>query len=59
MKTTVNDIIELNTDSNTLVIEKAENKKIYKTIQERFEGFTGEYEPLKIDWGKSVGNEIW
>jgi antitoxin MazE len=31
----------------------------YKSIQELFEGFDGEYEPVEIDWGKPVGDEVW
>ena len=36
-----------------------ENKKTHKSIEELFEGFEGEYEPIEIDWGKPVGKEIW
>ena len=36
-----------------------EPKREYKSIQELFSDFKGEYEPINIDWGKPVGNEIW
>ena len=29
-----------------------------QTINELFEGYDGEYEPVEIDWGKPVGKEI-
>jgi hypothetical protein len=33
-------------------------EKPYKSIEELFEGFEGEYEPMEIDWGEPVGEEI-
>jgi hypothetical protein len=30
----------------------------YKTIEELFSDFTGEYSRVEIDWGKDVGAEI-
>ena len=54
-----NDTVEITADGNNLIIRKAESKRPHKTIQERFVGFTKEYEPINIDWGKPVGNEIW
>ena len=36
-----------------------ETQKAHKSIEELFEGFEGEYEPIEIDWGKPVGKEIW
>lgn len=30
-----------------------------KSIQERFRGFTGEYEAEAVDWGTPAGKEIW
>jgi len=29
------------------------------TINELFEGYEDEYEPVQIDWGVPVGKEIW
>ena len=34
-------------------------KKTAKCIEDLFEGFSGEYEPVEIDWGRPVGKEIW
>jgi len=34
-------------------------KKTAKSIEDLFEGFSGEYEPVEIDWGRPVGKEIW
>lgn len=52
-----NDIVEVITENDSIVIKKSASK--YKTIQERFKDFDGTYEPIEIDWGKPVGNEIW
>ena len=52
-----NDTVEVTAEDNKIVIKKTE--KTYKTIQERFADFDGEYEPIAIDWGKPVGKEIW
>jgi len=54
-----NDTVEVVAENDSLVIKKTEGGRAYKTIQERFAGFDGEYEPVKIDWGKPVGKEIW
>jgi antitoxin MazE len=56
---TENCIIKLSINGKILTVEKAEEIKPYKTIEELFEGFTGEYEPVEIDWGNRVGDEIW
>ncbi|MDR0947497.1 MAG: hypothetical protein LBM87_07145 [Ruminococcus sp.] len=34
-------------------------KEEHSTIEELFEGFEGDYEPVEIDWGKPQGNELW
>ena len=54
-----NDTVEVTAENNSLIIKKAESKRAHKTIQDRFKDFHGEYEPIEIDWGKPVGNEIW
>ena len=35
------------------------NDPARKTIDELFEGYEGNYEPIEIDWGKPVGDEVW
>lgn len=52
-----NDTVEVITENDSIVIKKLDNK--HKTIQERFKDFDGTYEPIEVDWGKPVGNEIW
>lgn len=32
--------------------------KMRKSIKELFDGYTGTYQPQKIDWGGAVGKEI-
>lgn len=54
-----NDTVEVIAENNSIIIKKSENKRAYKTIQERFRDFNGEYESINVDWGKPVGKEIW
>lgn len=44
-------------DNGKLVMEKAKGRR--KNIKELFEDYEGEYEPIKVDWGKPEGEEIW
>ena len=53
------DTVEVTAVGDSIVIKKTAASRMHKTIQERFEGFTGEYEPVEIDWGEPVGKEIW
>lgn len=46
----------LTAEQNKLIIEPVKKRK---SIQERFEGFNGSYEPAEMDWGENAGNEIW
>ncbi|MDR0987126.1 MAG: AbrB/MazE/SpoVT family DNA-binding domain-containing protein [Ruminococcus sp.] len=48
--------VEVSVIDDKIIIEKA---KSYESIEELFEGFDGEYEPIEIDWGKPVGEEVW
>jgi antitoxin MazE len=52
-------VVDVSIEGNRIIIEKKPDIKPYKSIEELFEGFEGEYEPVSIDWGKPVGNEIW
>ncbi len=51
-----NEQIIILVDNGKLVIEKANNRK---NIKELFEDFEGKYEPIEMDWGEPVGEEIW
>ncbi|MBP3503153.1 MAG: AbrB/MazE/SpoVT family DNA-binding domain-containing protein [Clostridia bacterium] len=51
-----NEQIIILVDNGKLVIEKAKERK---NIKELFADFKGEYEPVEIDWGESIGDEIW
>jgi antitoxin MazE len=53
------DMVEVTAEDNRLIIKKPGNNRSYKTIQERFEDFDGEYEQIEIDWGEPVGKELW
>lgn len=53
------DVVDVTVENGNIIIKKAESKNKFKTIQERFEGFNGEYEPVEIDWGPPKGEELW
>jgi len=54
-----NDKLEIITTNDSIILKKAKPKIKSKTIEERFEGFKGEYEPIDVDFGKPQGGEIW
>ena len=51
-----NEKIVILVEDDKLIIEKAEPRK---NIRELFKDYDGEYEPVQIDWGDPVGDEIW
>ena len=59
-----NDPVDVRIENNKIIIEKID-KKNHKTIKQRLTEFYGEnYKKhasaqKEIDWGKTVGNEIW
>jgi len=53
------DVVEVTTENNSIIIRKTGKKREYRTIQERFESFTGVYDLVEVDWGKPAGKEIW
>jgi antitoxin MazE len=54
---TDNSVVEVEVEEEKIVIQK--EKRTYKSIEELFEGFDGEYDSEFVDWGKPVGNEVW
>jgi antitoxin MazE len=48
--------IKISPETQSLIISKPKERK---TLEELFEGYEGEYEPIDIDWGEPVGREIW
>jgi antitoxin MazE len=52
-------IVDVSVENDMIIIKKAKEIKPYKSIEELFDGFDGEYEPMDIDWGKPVGKEVW
>lgn len=43
-------------EGEKLIMQKTKHRK---NIKELFADFDGEYEPIKVDWGDAVGDEIW
>ncbi|MCL2170566.1 MAG: hypothetical protein FWB71_00320 [Defluviitaleaceae bacterium] len=59
-----NEMLHIYEDNGRIIIQKPalpniDNPPNHKTIEELFEGYEGEYEPIEIDWGEPVGKEIW
>lgn len=52
------DTVEVIAENHSIVIKKI-SAQPRKTIQERFEGFTGTYGVETVDWGQPEGKEIW
>lgn len=51
-----NEELEIKAENGKLVIEKKNERK---NIAELFADFEGEYEPISVDWGNPVGEELW
>lgn len=55
-----NEQVEIVADEEKIVIKKANlNHRERRNINELFDGFTGTYKPIEIEWGEPVGKEIW
>lgn len=51
-----NEKLNMEIINGKIVIEKIKSRK---NINEIFQGYDEEYEPINMDWGKPVGDEIW
>ena len=55
-----NDKIDITVKNESIVIKKAARKRrADKSLAERFEGYTGDYQCFEADTGKPVGLEVW
>ena len=55
-----NDQIDITTRNGSIVIKKATRKRrAIKSLEERFEGYTGNYQCFEANTGKPVGLEAW
>ena len=53
-------LVEIKADGEKLVITKLKDDTPRKTLQELFEMYPADYiEDEEIEWGSSVGGEIW
>lgn len=52
-----NDILDIITDDNKIVITIKKNKKI--SLKERFSKYNGNYDCSSFKWNNPVGDEIW
>lgn len=53
---TENEKVTISVNDGEIIIRKADERK---SIAELFDGFDGEYITEEIDWGQSVGDEVW
>ena len=55
-----NDAVELVAVNNSLVISKVNRvRRAKKSLEERFENYTGDYQCSEYDWSKPTGREVW
>ena len=55
-----NDRVEITAESDSIVIRKTTRKRrAKKSLEERFENYTGDYQCVELDWGEAVGREVW
>ena len=55
-----NDPVEVIAESESIIIRKATRKRrAKKSLEERFEGYSGAYQCEEWDTGKPVGREEW
>ncbi len=51
------DKVEMFVQDNSIVIKKSMPER--KTIEELFNGYSGDFILEEIDWGEPVGGEVW
>ena len=51
--------VEVDDINDRIIITRVKTPRRYPTIEELFSGFEGEYEPIDINWGEPVGEEVW
>ena len=55
-----NDPVEIVAENDAIVIRKpAKKRRAKKSLEERFENYTGDYKCEEYDWGKPMGKEVW
>ncbi|WP_461257694.1 AbrB/MazE/SpoVT family DNA-binding domain-containing protein [Treponema sp. R80B11-R83G3] len=55
-----NDQIDITAENGAIIIRKtARKRRAVKSLAERFEGYTGNYQCFEADTGKPVGLEAW
>lgn len=51
-----NDKVNITATENQIIITKI---KSHKPLEERFQGYEGDYKCTEYDWGKPSGKEVW
>ena len=55
-----NDAVEIVAENNSIIIKKAIRKRrAQKSLEERFQNYTGNYQCTEWNTGKPVGKEVW
>ena len=53
------DVVDLEVSREGIFIRPIKTKRVRKTLAERFEGYTGDYQPEELNTGMPVGSEIF
>ena len=58
------EVVHVHEEFNKIILQRSFSSTIArdinrKSIDELFEDYDGEYEPILVDWGRPVGREIW
>lgn len=55
-----NEEVEIMANEDSIIIKRpARKRRAGKSLEERFENYTGDYQCSEYDWGKPAGKEVW
>ena len=55
-----NDRVEIVASGGDIIIKKtARSRRAKKSLEERFQNYTGDYKCAEFEWGNPVGKEVW
>ncbi|MCL1810040.1 MAG: AbrB/MazE/SpoVT family DNA-binding domain-containing protein [Clostridiales bacterium] len=55
-----NDQVAIIAENDAIVIKKAtRRRRAKKSLTERFENYSGDYQCTECDWGAPFGKEVW
>jgi len=55
-----NDPVEIVAENDCIIIKKPSRaRRAKKSLEKRFENYTGDYKCMEYDWGAPSGKEVW